>query len=259
MDATTVAPNGAVPGQYIVGFKAGTTPRQRAEALRSLAPREVESLDFINGALIKDPTRSIDSFDASPVVEWIQPNMTHQLRDEPAPAGDPDFAKQYHLDNTGQTGGKAGADIKAKAAWQQTKGAGVTVALVDTNIDITHPDIAANAWTNQGEVAGNNIDDDNNGYIDDVHGWNFVNNTNKPEVGTGSHGTHTAGIIAAVANNGVGVSALLLRSSSWHCRFSIRRTPRMPSRHGHTQSRMAQASSRTRGATTPTNQRSQLQ
>ena len=89
-------------------------------------------------------------------------------------------------------------------AWDTAQGDGIVVAVVDTGIDATHPDITANVWHNPNEIAGNGIDDDGNGYVDDVSGWNFVNGTNSPVDDVG-HGTHCAGIIAAVGNNGIGV------------------------------------------------------
>ncbi|WP_199756784.1 S8 family serine peptidase [Tautonia sociabilis] len=97
------------------------------------------------------------------------------------------------------------ADIDAESAWNVTTGsADSIVAVIDTGIDVTHPDLAANIWTNPGEIAGNGIDDDGNGYVDDSHGWNFV--ANSPNVADDhGHGTHVAGTIGAVGNNGIGV------------------------------------------------------
>lgn len=98
--------------------------------------------------------------------------------------------------------------INAPAAWDTFAGdANFVVAIIDTGINYTHPDLAANMWLNPGEVAGNGLDDDANGYIDDVYGWDFANNDNNPADGHG-HGTHTAGTVGAVGNNGVGVAGV---------------------------------------------------
>jgi len=109
--------------------------------------------------------------------------------------------------------------IGAVSAWDTSKGDGIVVAIVDTGLDYNHPDIAANVWTNPGEIAGNGIDDDRNGFIDDVRGWDFVGasylnptQSNDP-IDHQGHGTHVAGTIAAVGNNGVGVIGV-----AWHAR-----------------------------------------
>ncbi len=97
--------------------------------------------------------------------------------------------------------------INMSAAWDLATASNtptVIVADVDSGLDITHPDISANVWTNPGEIPANHVDDDHNGYIDDVHGWDFANNDNNPADDT-SHGSHTAGTIAAVGNNAEGV------------------------------------------------------
>ena len=118
---------------------------------------------------------------------------------------DPRFAEQWALHNTGQTGGTADADIDAPEAWDITTGtAAAVVAVIDSGVDYTHPDLAANIWTNPGEIPGNGIDDDGNGYVDDVHGYDFANDDANPMDDHG-HGTHVAGTIAAIGNNGVGV------------------------------------------------------
>jgi len=97
--------------------------------------------------------------------------------------------------------------LRADDAWDLATGTGVTVAVVDTGLDMSHVDIASNVWTNAGEIAGNGIDDDSNGFVDDVHGWDFVNGDNDATDDHG-HGTHVAGIIGASANNLEGIAGI---------------------------------------------------
>ncbi len=121
---------------------------------------------------------------------------------------DPSFSRLYGLNNTGQTGGLADADIDAAEAWDVTTGSrSVVVSVIDTGVDYRHPDLAANVWTNPREVAGDRLDNDGNGYVDDVHGWDFANNDADPFDDQG-HGTHVAGTIGAAGNNGTGVTGV---------------------------------------------------
>ena len=121
------------------------------------------------------------------------------------PPNDTDYSKLWGLNNTGQTGGTADADIDHPEALALVTGTQkVPVGVIDSGIDYTHPDLAANMWTNPGEIPGNDKDDEGNGYIDDVHGFNFVNN-NGNVMDDNNHGTHVAGTIGGVGNNGKGV------------------------------------------------------
>jgi len=97
--------------------------------------------------------------------------------------------------------------LNAETAWNTANGSGVVVAVIDTGCDINHPDLKNNIWTNPGEIAGNGIDDDGNGYIDDVHGWDFYNDDATIEDLDG-HGTACASVISAVTNNAVGMAGL---------------------------------------------------
>lgn len=122
------------------------------------------------------------------------------------------LGQQWDLINTGDTslysGIIAGADVNCKEAWRICTGdKRVIVAVVDHAVDCSHPDLAANIWTNKAEIPDNGIDDDNNGYVDDIHGYDFVNNR-VLEIDDSSHGTHIAGTIAAMNNNGLGVCGI---------------------------------------------------
>lgn len=158
----------------------------------------------------------------SKVVDWalkavdgikaIEPNRV--MRPSVFP-NDPLLGLQWTHDNSGQiiggVPGTAGADISSIAAWDRTTGSpDVVVAVIDTGIDYTHPDLAGNIWTNPGEIAGNGIDDDGNGYVDDIHGWDFGEQDSDPidDDPNGGHGTPVAGVIGAVGNNGVGVAGV---------------------------------------------------
>ncbi len=138
----------------------------------------------------------------SSVISYVEPDFVV------APevfSGDPSFGSLWGLHNTGQAQGLVDADIDAPEAWNTTTGSrSVVIAVIDTGVDYTHRDLAANIWTNPGEIAGDGIDNDSNGFIDDVYGWDFINGDANPMDDNG-HGTHVAGTIGAVGGNGTGV------------------------------------------------------
>lgn len=149
-------------------------------------------------------------------VSYVEPNAVSYLQApvQEEAAGTPNDLtdKLWGLDNKGQLGGKVDADIDAPEAWTIQKGktqaeGGHITAVIDTGIDYNHEDLQANMWVNTGEIPGNGIDDDGNGVIDDVHGYNAYADSGDPMDGN-SHGTHCAGTIAGVGDNGKGVTGV---------------------------------------------------
>lgn len=145
-------------------------------------------------------------------IEYAEPNFIYTAQNVP---NDPDFEKLWGLKNTGQQNcdaenecqtGVAGTDVNVVPVWEagHTGSRNVLVAIIDTGVSWTHPDLQANIYTNPGEIPGNGIDDDGNGFIDDVHGWNFGGDNNNSS-DDHSHGTHCAGTIGGVGNDGVGI------------------------------------------------------
>ncbi|HET9532516.1 MAG TPA: S8 family peptidase [Blastocatellia bacterium] len=213
-----------VEGQILV--------KVRSEVLREVAPdviadqvlsarsARVSSLDIGIGGdddglfLVQlDGTVSveeaIDRALQDPRVEYAEPNYLLYTQAIP---NDPFFDRQWGLFNTGASSGKVGADIGATRMWDISQGSDdIVVAVIDTGIDVAHPDLAANIWVNLGEIPGNGIDDDANGFADDINGWDFALNDPSPDVETDFHGTHVAGTVGAVGNNNLGVTGVAWR------------------------------------------------
>ena len=153
--------------------------------------------------------RTEDFFSARPVENSLTP-MTKAAGQT---FDDPMLVKQWHYNNQGDASvspnAVKGADVNVVPVWQQLCAGdpSIIVGVVDEGVCYSHPDLAANMWTNPGEIPGNGIDDDNNGYIDDYYGYNFVDKgpITWNKAGDTGHGTHTSGTIAAVNNNGTGV------------------------------------------------------
>ncbi|MFA6250412.1 MAG: S8 family serine peptidase [Candidatus Shapirobacteria bacterium] len=141
----------------------------------------------------------------SPEIEYVEPNYI--VKGSLIP-NDPDFNQLWGLNNTGQEGGTVDADIDLPESWELSSGSTqVLVGVIDSGIDYDHEDLKDNIWVNPGEIKGNGIDDDQNGYIDDIFGWNFVSNSSDPMDDAG-HGTHVSGTIGAVFNNSLGIAGI---------------------------------------------------
>lgn len=149
----------------------------------------------------------LTTLNALPEVDYAEPNYILQATATTTAVTDPMYGQLWGMKNTGQMiewiPGKSGMDIKAETAWARTKGStSVVVAVIDTGTDINHPDIKDRIWKNPGEIAGDGIDNDRNGYIDDVNGWDFYNMDNGVyDYWDGDeHGTHVSGTIAGTSN-----------------------------------------------------------
>jgi len=213
--ASSGNPGNYAAGELIVKFDrtVGAPQRtamlnaRRATRLRRFANLDIDHLRLPAGLSVED---AMAAFRAMPGVALVQPNYIRRAI-QSAPPNDP-----YWLD-----GSLWGLDkIQAPAAWTNfTTGDGsVIVASIDTGVDYTHPDLAANMWRNPLEIPGNGIDDDGDGYIDDVYGIDTVNHDSNPFDDQG-HGTHTSGTIAAVGNNNVGVVGVNWNAKILSCKF----------------------------------------
>ncbi len=144
-------------------------------------------------------------------VAYAAPNLPISTSTSP---NDPYYSYLWALHNIGQDGGTIGDDIGMESVWSVLTGSSdIIVAIVDTGIDYNHEDLAANMWINPGEIPNNNIDDDHNGYVDDYYGYNFYDYNNDP-MDDFFHGTHVAGTIGAVGDNGIGVTGI-----NWHVKL----------------------------------------
>jgi subtilisin family serine protease len=213
-------PAQAVPGELLIGFKSGVTAAEQKQVLARIGATEKRKFKQIHGALARvsasTTASALDRLHSDPRVRYAEPNFVVSADVTP---NDPFFSREWGLNNNGfPVSGRWGtpdADIDAPEAWSVTTGSdAVTVAVIDTGIDYSHPDLSSQMWINPGEnCAGcrnDGIDNDGNGYVDDWRGWDFANGDNDPMDDNG-HGTHVAGTIGAAGNNGIGITGVTWR------------------------------------------------
>ena len=225
-----------VPGEIIVRFRPHVKPESDAviDAVPLRDGRRVNvryerfgGSDLVEGLRLArvpadETLDAVDALNKRADVLYAEPNYIWRKEQATQAPNDTRYGELWAMKNTGQVGfndiagqqaaGVPGTDIDAELAWGITTGdKSVVVAVIDEGIDINHPDLQPNIWTNPGETPNDNIDNDGNGFIDDVNGWDFHNNDKTVYDGTpgdqstDSHGTHVAGIIGAAGNNGQGV------------------------------------------------------
>jgi subtilisin family serine protease len=215
--APAAKPTDTAPGEILIGFRDGVSAADQNKLLSKIGATEKRSFKRIRGALLQlkpeKVEQALEQLRADDRVRYAEPNALLHIDALP---NDPSFNRLWGLNNTGQTvqglTGLPDADIDAPEAWNVTTGSNaVTVAVIDTGIDGSHPDLSPQMWINPGEDCSgcrtDGIDNDLNGYIDDWRGWDWVNGDNNPADDHG-HGTHVAGTVGATGNNGIGVTGV---------------------------------------------------
>ncbi len=207
--------------KIIVKVEEDATQRDLNELNRENNARTEENLPHSDVNVVDLPRdlsvdEAVETYEEDPDIEYAEPDyLIEPLQTKSA--NDPYYSRLYGLNNTGKNGDVADADIDAPEAWRTATGSSRTiVAVIDTGTDISHPDLRDNIWKNANEIPDNGKDDDKNGYIDDVNGWDFWNNDETVyDAGDGDkHGTHVAGTIAAEGNNDRGVTGV-----NWQARI----------------------------------------
>jgi len=199
-----------VPNQVIVKRKPGVSSESLSplrEAIGASVQRRLRTMPIEVWRLPAGVSVSaaLDQYWNDDRLEYIEPDYIVRKLATP---NDASFGQLWGLHNTGQTGGTPDADIDAPEAWNLNRGnAAVVVGVIDTGVDVRHPDLISNLWTNWGEIPGNGVDDDGNGFVDDVHGYDFIDDDGYPSDSL-AHGTHVAGTIGARGHNNMGITGV---------------------------------------------------
>ncbi|MFC2160482.1 S8 family serine peptidase [Acidobacteriota bacterium] len=209
----------SAPDKILVKYKkmgdVRTQESMKASIESSFGIQEIKKFTLIEVSVYRtfwDKEQTLVELNANPFVEYAEPDY-YRYSKSTFP-NDLRFFDLWGLHNTGQNSGIVDADIDAPQAWDLTTGSpDVVVAVIDSGVDYNHEDLKTNMWRNPGEIPGNEIDDDDNGYIDDYHGIDAINKSGDPMDDDG-HGTHASGSIAAVGNNGIGITGVC-----WNCRI----------------------------------------
>lgn len=196
-----------VPGELVVSFTPNATQHNEERVVartRGEVEQQIESSDSV--VISVDPAateRTVRKLAHERFVQHVEPNYVVRAARLP---NDREFPEQWGLRNLGHFDGRVGADVGAPQAWDVTIGNSAPVAVVDTGVGFKHQDLADNAWTNPAEPR-NGVDDDGNGFKDDVNGADFLQGDANPD-DDGGHGTHVAGIIGAQGNNSIGIAGV---------------------------------------------------
>ncbi len=199
-------------GEVLIKFKPQASLMARNQIMADINAQVLRQFDRISVQVLSldglTVEEAIKKYSDDPAVEFIEPNYKCFAYSVP---NDPMFDTLWGMQNTGQSGGTPDADISAVDAWSVFTGSqDVIVGVIDTGVDYNHEDLAANIWTNPGEIPDNGLDDDGNGLVDDYHGYDYYNNDGDPLDDNG-HGSHCSGTIGGVGDNGVGVAGV-----NWH-------------------------------------------
>lgn len=203
----------AVPGEYVVRLKPAIhemSGNQISRALGAYVKSSIPSQNIVvvKRAFFESAESAVKTLAQNPLVDVAEPNYIYRINKL---SNDPMMGQLWGLKNVGQADpkgqvGVAGVDVGAEQAWDITTGdPNMVVAVIDTGIDFNHPDLAPNLWTNEAEANGQpGVDDDGNGVIDDIHGYNAITGTGDAMDDQG-HGSHCSGTIGARGDDGVGI------------------------------------------------------